>query len=591
MVKDGLTEVKTYWNEPKPGNYVSWKEIVADIFAVAGEESMNKTIPAYIGFGCLMSTFIYQIPVQWFTIIGLITGPIGYLWTVVGMNLNDNLGFLSRKTARTISAIYTPLLVLGLGLLLFAPVTGPGSMENVIPGYWKYWGINLFCTTFGAYRGIFWKQILLEKIGRYKTTVFVNLIPNLVLTALIIYIPFDQMTLANRAWILCLLYSLLGNYGISGAANAVTSVITPNEQERIFILAFPGTLANGINSIWGFAVPALASYVKGTQTIEFYRIVLPATFVVAAIMYYGFIGKIKERLITPPMEQKPHINFWTGLDAGLRNKYRWIGAISGVIDGLGTGIGGWIGLMWLYMVRETDWIQAVITTLMMTAYTPGILLSSVWNKIDYRKLYFFNRLTNVVVEVVCIVCLLNGMRNPIHFALLMCGVNYFSTLIGQSMNIVNVNMGQNQGYYQQWISGERVESHAAQVFGWLFGPIGALIGFIIPYLYKTIGYTSNQDVLYMEGMRTKVLLAGCVIAIIGDIACLIPYFWFKFPKKMVKQIVGDLEWRREAAQDLIPVNRLAREGKMAEAKALLQEVIAEREARYAAPPAEADSTG
>jgi Na+/melibiose symporter-like transporter len=583
FVKNTVLDVRRYWDKPKPGNYVPYKEVVANMFVVGGAESVNKTFPAALSFGagCLLLTFVYQIPIQWFTMIGVICGPIGYLWTILGLNLDANLGHISKKTARFVNLFYIPLFIIGVGLLLFAPVTGPGSMERIIPGYWKFWGINLVANIWGAWRNIFWRQLLLEKIGRYKWSMYTNLIPYIIFTCIIIYFPFEKVPLADRAWQLQLCFSFV--YNFHAAEASLTNNMTPNEQERISILAYPGTVANGINSIWGFMVPALGTYVGGYQSLGYFRYVLPLTFLAGVVMMYIPLPFVHERVIQPPMEAKPHIDFWYGTDAVLRNKYQWMKAISTVIDGLGTGIGGWMAIMFTFMLRETGWIYALINTILATAYTPGILLSPLFNKIDYKKLYYINRGISVATSIIAILCLLLGVNNPYQFCAMVLSIHYFNTLIGQSMNVVNHNMNTNLGYYQMWISGERMESYTSTIFNWITGPIGAMIGFIIPLIYKSIGYTSNQDVLYMSGMREKVLLGGCVISILGDILCTVPYAWFNFPKRMMKQIIKDLEWRNVAATDLLPVNQLAREGKEEEAQALLQEIIARREAP---PPAE-----
>ena len=63
--------------------------------------------------------FYYQIPVLTFSIIGTFFMVQGYFWSIIGMIINDNLGFLPKKTERTFNIIYAFFVVLGIVFLIF----------------------------------------------------------------------------------------------------------------------------------------------------------------------------------------------------------------------------------------------------------------------------------------------------------------------------------------------------------------------------------------------------------------------------------------------------------------------------------------
>jgi Na+/melibiose symporter-like transporter len=236
-------------------------------------------------------------------------------------------------------------------------------------------------------------------------------------------------------------------------------------------------------------------------------------------------------------------------------------------------------IMFVYILRETDWKYSLLNTLMVTAYTPGILLSPLFHKIDYRKLYFLSRTLSIITTTAGFICLAFKMVNPITFAVVVIVANWFNLLIGQTMNVVNNNLGTNLAEYQMWISGERMGGFSG-IFGWFTGPINTFMGFIMPIILMGLGYKGNQAVLYIDDVRVSVLMAGCGLKFAGDVASMIPQIWFKFSKKQHDQINLDLAWRMQAAQDLEPVNAAANRGE--DAEAVLQEVIAMRANRNAA---------
>ncbi|MDR1733704.1 MAG: hypothetical protein LBR73_02340 [Oscillospiraceae bacterium] len=577
MVKNVVTEAKDHWHVPKPPNYVPYKEWLYNALAIGGEESITHTFPKYLswGTGCFLLTLIYQIPLTYFAMIALLLSPLGYLWTIVNMHITDNLGHLPRRMTRIINAVYIPLFFVGLAMILFVPAT---AQETILPGFWKFIGVNIVVNIWSAWRGIFWRRLFLERLGRYKFWMYTNLIPYVVCIALILFVNYRDMPLIDRVWKLNFVFALYGMYPVHGQMGNLTDNMTPNEQERVRILALPGTAANGINSIWGFLVPALAASFGGVTSVSFLRWLLLPAFALAAVMMYLSVGKVKERIVQPPVEQKPEINFWVGFDAVLRNKYKWIQTVSSVVDTLGVGALSWQTVMFLYFLRETDWVYALLTTLLATAYTPGILFAPLINRLNYRTLYFLQRSLSIVTSAVPIVMLyFFHVQAPIPFAIAVLATGWFSTLISASMNsVINHNMNTNLHYYQMWISGERMEAFSG-VFSWFALPFTTMMGFMIPVMYKNLGFASNWDTLYITDVRTNVLLAGCLIVILGDLASMIPYIWFKFSKKQYEQVIKDLAWRQQAGKDLVPVNEASRKGE--DAEAVLAEVIAMRAAR------------
>ena len=81
-VKSLFTEVKTYWNEPKEGNYVPYKEY-KDIFIAVGSNYAGSKMLEYITFaaGCYLMMYHYKLPYLTFAIISIINMPLNFQYT------------------------------------------------------------------------------------------------------------------------------------------------------------------------------------------------------------------------------------------------------------------------------------------------------------------------------------------------------------------------------------------------------------------------------------------------------------------------------------------------------------------------------
>ncbi|MDR2525778.1 MAG: MFS transporter [Oscillospiraceae bacterium] len=572
-IRSGLSYVKRYWREAPPGRYVPFREWGASIAAVGGDEFARQGWDAFGGFGsqviCMM---IYGLPLQYFAVVGLITLPMGYLWSFFGWIVQDNLGHLSRSLTKLINLIYVPLFLVGLGLLIFVPVS---AQESIMPGFWKIIGTNLVLSVWGNWRGIFWRRLLLEKLGRYKLWPYVNLVPRLFWLLVLLWLPFNNLVTAERFWILQFCFNCYGMYDMKNAANKVVSVISPDQYERVDIQAYPGTIANALNSIPGFLMPMIGQFLHvQTETLGYYRYVVFVVILVGLLMMFAGLGKIKERIPAPPMKYKPHINFWTGTDAVMRNKYKWMQTVSTLVDSLASNALTINFFLIYYILRQTGAFVGIFNTIVVTAVTPGVLIAPIlMRKIEYRKLYFINRTLSIVAQFSAYIALAAGIKDGAVFAFIVIAAGWFARLFGQVMIQVNGVMETNLNDYQMWCSGERMESFTG-IFSWLTAPILTLMGFMIPLMYREHGYTGNTDVLFMDDVRMKVMMAGCVIAVIGDVASLIPMLWFKFSAKQQRQITKDLEWRVEAAKALDLVNDAALAEENAEQ--VLRDVIYER---------------
>ena len=99
--KNFFTEVKTHWKTPAEGKYVPYREY-KDLFLGIGANYTGSKMLESIGFwaSCYLFMYHYKLPYLTFSFIGIINMPLNYIWTLIGWIINDNLGFLPKKTEK-----------------------------------------------------------------------------------------------------------------------------------------------------------------------------------------------------------------------------------------------------------------------------------------------------------------------------------------------------------------------------------------------------------------------------------------------------------------------------------------------------------
>ena len=212
-VKGFISDVKTHWSKPAEGRYVPYKEYL-DIFVGVGSNYAGSKTLEYIFFAssCFLIMHHYKLPYLTFSVIGIINMPLGYIWTLIWWYVCDNLGFLKKKTERTLYLIYFLLIVVGLTLILapvanlFDPnsaiVTYMNSLEGIsFASAFKILGTHILYNGWVGARNIFWRKKLLPKFGRYKYGLYCDVIPKCIMVVLIGWLPlYNDQALPSGAF-------------------------------------------------------------------------------------------------------------------------------------------------------------------------------------------------------------------------------------------------------------------------------------------------------------------------------------------------------------------------------------------------------
>lgn len=562
-VKGLFTEIKTHWNKPAKGKYVPYKEYLDILFGVGANYAGSKTLE-YISFaaGCYLMMYHYKLPYLTYAIIGLINMPLNYVWTLIGWIINDNLGFLPKKTERKFNLLYLFLAVAGLFLIFFdftpyLPETNKlvaylNGLEGIsAASAIKIFGTHILWNGWAGARNIFWRKKLIPKFGRYKYSLYCDFLPKTIMVWLIGWLPFYSTItdVTTRVWVANLLFSIYNLFGFGNSLETCTQNISPNVRERIFVRSYPIKLSHIFQSIMAIILPTIIDMCPNDWAdIAVFKWIIPVTFTVFSLTTMIFAGRIKERIPQPPIEKKVNINFWDGMFGVLRNKYKWIQTIVGLLDSLGNGMLAFTTILYLYTFRLTGLTYSLIVALISFAGTPPDLFTPYFIKrFSYKQIMIFFQLSRAVCYSLIVCCYLFCGENLVLCGTLSCIVLFITEMFQTVPKSVNYDMGVRINDYQMYLSGERLESFSG-VFGWFTGPITSFVGLIIPLLLLKFGFNTNWDVLFIDASRVKIIVVPLIIDIIGYLLMTIPFFFWDYDDDKQNKVMEVLRKREEVTR-------------------------------------------
>lgn len=576
--KNAYTDVRTHWNTPKEGKQVPYKEYLSVFIGIGGEytySSILGLITFGFGAGCYLIMNYYNIPLLAFSAIAAFFSIPGYFWAVLDMIVCDNLGFVPKKTERRLYALYAVVGLFGLAMVIFDfskliafptaltdyVATLPGmTMRSVL----KIFGTHFLTKGYFGIRNIVMRKVFLPKYGRFKFFFYPSFIPCVIIILLICWLPLydwyanDQ---AERIWILHLLFCLFGGFGFTGGATNIAHHISTDGHERMLVRCYPEKFGHLFNSIAAAVVPVVAAFTGGLTSINTYKYILPVLVLVSTAMMYLGIRNLKERIPQPPLEKKKYIPFWDGIGGVIKNKYRWINAISGMIDALGNGGLAVKTIVLIYTWRELGIVFVIVDQLVRFVGNPGAFLAPwIRKKFQYKTLVVFKRMVYAIQSAAYIAACWWFKDDYFLCGLIMVIALAVGDMLCSAVKLAEEDMAVRVSDYQMYLSGERLDSYAG-VIGWFTGPISALISLIIPILFYRYGFTSDWDVLFVDDIRTKCMIVGVAFDLVGHILCCLPYvFFWDYTDEKHAMVIKTLEERAAAAEAELAAERAAAAG-------------------------------
>lgn len=561
-VQSLFTEIKTHWNTPAEGKYVPYKEYKDVVFAVGSNYAGSKVLE-YIGFfsSCYLIMHHYKLPYLTFSVISILNMPLGYISALMWWFVCDNLGFLPKKTERKFYGVYFAMMAFGISTILFdysqlfnqtgAFITYLNGLEGMnATACFKTFGTHFLYTGWVGARNIFWRKKLLPKFGRYKYSLYCDVVPKCVMVILIGWLPvYNIPDVATRVWVANLLFATYNVFGFANNLETCTRSISPNLQERILVRSYPVKISHFFNTIVGIIIPAVIGALRYEWAdINVYRYVIPITFIILAAFTMIFAGRVKERIPQPPVEKKVQIKFWDGMFGVLHNKYLLINTIVGLIDSLGNGMLPFVTILYFYTFRLSGLPYSLIVMLISFAGTPPDLLSPYFLKrFSYKQIMIFYQLTRAIGNALIAAAMWFCGDNVNLCGVICVAVLFFMEMTKTVPTTAGHDMNVRIGDYQMYLSGERLESFSG-VFGWFTGPITSFVGLIIPLLLLKYGFNSNWDVLFVDDSRRNIIVIPLIVDVIGFFLMTIPYLFWDYDSKKQNMVMEVLKRRAEVTE-------------------------------------------
>lgn len=556
-------EIKEHWSKPAEGKYVPYKEYL-DIWLGVGSNYSGSKVLEYVTFaaGCYLMMYHYKLPYITFAIINIINMPLNYIWTLIGWVINDNLGFLPKKTERKFYGLYFALIAIGLSMIIGdwsqlldqsgKLVTYLNGLEGIsAASAFKILGTHILWNGWAGSRNIFWRKKLIPKFGRYKYCLYCDTVPKIIMVFLIGWLPFYTTItdVTTRVWVANLLFAVFNLFGFGNQLEICAQNCSPNVRERIFVRSYPIKFSHLPNSIIAILLPVFIGMCKDEWAdIAVFKYIIPITFTVCSVLTLFFAGRVKERIPQPPLEKKVQINFWDGMFGVMRNKYKWIQTIVGLLDSLGNGMLGFTTILYLYTFRLSGLSYSLIVALVSFAGTPPDLFTPYFIKrFSYKQIMIFFQLSRAVCYTLIVLCYLFCGENTVLCGTLSVIILFITEMFQTVPKSVGHDMDVRVTDYQMYLSGERLESFSG-VFGWFTGPITSFVGLIIPLLILRYGFNSNWDVLFIDASRIKIIVIPIIFDIVGYLLMSIPYFFWDYDDDKQNKVMEVLRKREEVTR-------------------------------------------
>ncbi len=555
-------EIKEHWNTPAEGKYVPYKEYKDIWLAVGSNYSGSKTLE-YISFaaGCYLIMYHYKLPYVIFSAIALINMPLQKLWDILGWIINDNLGFMPKKTEKRLYTVYFFSIIIGIFLIVFnfEPYLNPNNWLvaalNSIRGLSaasaiKILGTHILWNGWAGSRNIFWRKKLVPKFGRYKYFLYCDVVPKCVMVILIGWLPVyniaDEVT---RVWVANLLFAIYNLFAFTNCLETCAQNISPNMRERILIRTYPMKLSHILNSLMVVVIPIAIGFTRDEWAdINVYRYVIPIIFIGFATLTMIFAGRIKERIPQPPIEEKVQIKFWDGIFGVMRNKYKWVLNIVYLLDSLGNGMLAFTTVLYLYTFRLSGLSYGLIVSLVSFAGTPPDFFTPYFIKrFSYKQIMIFYQISRAIGWSIVVAAILLCGDNVTLCGIICLIVLFFLEATHTIPTAVGHDMDVRIGDYQMYLSGERLESFSG-IFGWITGPASAVVGLIIPILLLKFGFNSNWDVLFIDASRVKIIVIPILFDIAGFLLMTIPYIFWDYDSSKQNKVIQVLKRRAEVTE-------------------------------------------
>ncbi len=531
VATDTLSKVKTYWKTPMAGRYMTFREIAA--YSGGG---IGAYMIITLGTACLLGTNNVLLsstlgiaPMDMY-VMYVLAVIINVLLTGVRANIIDNTRNKAGKYRPYIVTMAIPTAIITLTMVWF-----PYTIFNDIFGEAQIFGEST------AY------------VAKCAVIMVLNL-----LLHFFYYFFYDSY-------------------------ENLIHVLSPNSIERSDVAAIKSVVYSLAPSIINLIMPLIAQNVFNTNLtdIRVYRTVYPIL-AIGGILLCIIVYKYTEEKIVQARTHVVQIKFFDALKAVAKNKYFWI-----------ISLASWIGFLEAAYSNIMTWLynyggacSGNTYSLIITLYGNASLWGMLAAPFCIRK--WGKKAVLVVTNIFNIICILSMILyvdeiTPNVTMWLVFSSMWLNALMGSFAHILNPAIQADIRDYQQYKTGERIDGMFSVVN--TMGTVLALItSSVLPYIYEkngiteenakivtsnpevlnrllgdgktTVGemlaqqaangqdvYTNAYSALYDPNVLTSILKVLILVAAVGALMNVIPYFWYDFNERKQKSVVRVLKIR------------------------------------------------
>jgi|LSQX01.2.fsa_nt_gb GPH family glycoside/pentoside/hexuronide:cation symporter len=545
QIKDNIKAapgyVKQYWNNPKEGEYLTLKEMASYTATQAGSyiyltASSMMTFSASYFCGSIM-----EISNLTFSTINIISTVIGYVlmfMNPISVLLYENHGRLTKKMRTFAHICYIGQIIVGL-CCYFIP---QNTFESIMPGAPQIVGNILVLSGFQNYLTWFIRRKLCAKYGRLKPFILLCGIPSAIIMSIIPFLPVQNLSSTNRVIVLHFVFTIMNYFHNSYiGVNGLVTFMTPNSQERQRLHSIVPIITGFAPSVINLFFPMLIQKTGGYLNLNTYKIFVPIFAFLGTLVSLSVI-QVKERVIEAPIEKREKVTFFKGAKNCLKNKYLWIINISNILGQWQWLVGSLLGWWFVYSLRM-EWFMGVAANIVVVGMTAGnIACPILTKKFEKRNILVTTRAITVIT--ILGIALAVKMENIFIFLASL----FLRNTIQPVVDGVSAGLGADVQDYHQWRFGERSDSTSG-IFSWFLSPLNAAIGYIMPWILKGIGFTSDWDVLFDSAILNKVFSVYTWGTILGIICVTVPFLFYDLTKEKHDNCVEELKARLKAMEE------------------------------------------
>ncbi|MDR1939166.1 MAG: MFS transporter [Clostridiales bacterium] len=372
--------------------------------------------------------------------------------------------------------------------------------------------------------------------GRFRPYIGLMGIPAVALMTIFVFLPFDSMrnysTKLMLTFIFAVSLSLLSPL-LNDTYTDLRTVMSPNTQERSFLIAVSSMIASAAPTVANLFIPTLVGSLGWYTDIRPYRFLfVPLGIIGLFFMFFTMFGT-KERVFISK-QFKPKIKTLYAVGQVYRNKYWWIRTIAGWTAFLEGGIAALYGWIFTYQLQDPT-IQTIVITVTGGASTIAMLTTPfIIKKIGPKNLMIFQNLLNIV----CLSLMSAVFWMPLFFFIF----NFLSIVVYEFNIVADPVIHAEVKDYTHYQSGRRMDFMFGTA-GIIGLPITMLTGMIIPMIHESAGLTTNYDVLFDPAVRNGLFSTLCIVSVIGSAINVVPYLFYDLSENKHRNIIKILRLR------------------------------------------------